>query len=238
MTDTILLIAVPDHAIAPVAEAVAASALPATVRMGSKGPVVADLQRRLAAEVGIEHGGVLADVAGRDQVDQPGHRLPLVDGVDDHALEPAGELDGVDRRLDRDAVPVTGPALEHGDLVVAQVASEADQVGCVARDPAHLGAGLVEGRGGVDADDPAGAAAGLLEGREAGDHARVRGAGHRAHDDGVEEDVELLLLLREWYMHPNGQMPAYEFAFGDVNPPPSPAGLPRRLGPPAASAAG
>jgi hypothetical protein len=30
---------------------------------------------------------------------------------------------------------------------------------------------------------------------------------------------QLLLFLREWYMHPNGQMPAYEFAFADVNPP-------------------
>ena len=30
---------------------------------------------------------------------------------------------------------------------------------------------------------------------------------------------QLELLLREWYMHPNGQIPAYEFAFGDVNPP-------------------
>jgi hypothetical protein len=30
---------------------------------------------------------------------------------------------------------------------------------------------------------------------------------------------QLLLFLREWYMHPNGQIPAYEFAFGDVNPP-------------------
>ena len=30
---------------------------------------------------------------------------------------------------------------------------------------------------------------------------------------------QLLLLTREWYMHPNGQMPAYEWAFGDVNPP-------------------
>ncbi|QKK09889.1 MAG: glucosidase [Planctomycetota bacterium] len=30
---------------------------------------------------------------------------------------------------------------------------------------------------------------------------------------------QLVLMLREWYMHPNGQMPAYEFAFGDVNPP-------------------
>ena len=30
---------------------------------------------------------------------------------------------------------------------------------------------------------------------------------------------QLLVLLREWYLHPNGQMPAYEFAFSDVNPP-------------------
>jgi hypothetical protein len=30
---------------------------------------------------------------------------------------------------------------------------------------------------------------------------------------------QLLLLTREWYMHPNGQIPAYEWAFGDVNPP-------------------
>ena len=30
---------------------------------------------------------------------------------------------------------------------------------------------------------------------------------------------QLLLLLREWYMHPNGQIPAYEWAFSDVNPP-------------------
>jgi hypothetical protein len=30
---------------------------------------------------------------------------------------------------------------------------------------------------------------------------------------------QLLLLTREWYMHPNGQLPAYEWALGDVNPP-------------------
>ena len=30
---------------------------------------------------------------------------------------------------------------------------------------------------------------------------------------------QLALFLREWYMHPNGQIPAYEWAFGDVNPP-------------------
>jgi hypothetical protein len=37
-------------------------------------------------------------------------------------------------------------------------------------------------------------------------------------DPGFAKD-QLLLMLREWYMHPNGQLPAYEWAFGDVNPP-------------------
>ena len=37
--------------------------------------------------------------------------------------------------------------------------------------------------------------------------------------DGEFAKEQLLLFLREWYMHPNGQIPAYEFAFDDVNPP-------------------
>jgi hypothetical protein len=31
--------------------------------------------------------------------------------------------------------------------------------------------------------------------------------------------TQLKLFLREWYLHPNGQVPAYEWALGDVNPP-------------------
>jgi mannosylglycerate hydrolase MGH1-like protein len=30
---------------------------------------------------------------------------------------------------------------------------------------------------------------------------------------------QLVLMLREWYMHPNGQLPAYEWSFDDANPP-------------------
>ena len=30
---------------------------------------------------------------------------------------------------------------------------------------------------------------------------------------------QLLLMMREWYMKPDGQLPAYEWNFGDVNPP-------------------
>ncbi|HZZ19109.1 MAG TPA: hypothetical protein VFE25_07065 [Opitutaceae bacterium] len=37
-------------------------------------------------------------------------------------------------------------------------------------------------------------------------------------DPGFAKD-QLNLLMREWYMHPNGQMPAYEWNFSDVNPP-------------------
>jgi hypothetical protein len=40
-----------------------------------------------------------------------------------------------------------------------------------------------------------------------------------AHVDSRFAKDQLLLLCREWYMHPNGQLPAYEWAFGDVNPP-------------------
>ncbi len=40
-----------------------------------------------------------------------------------------------------------------------------------------------------------------------------------ARVDGEFAKQQLGLFLREWYMHPNGQLPAYEFALGDVNPP-------------------
>jgi hypothetical protein len=40
-----------------------------------------------------------------------------------------------------------------------------------------------------------------------------------AHLDPEFAKEQLVLLTREWYMHPNGQIPAYEWAFGDVNPP-------------------
>jgi hypothetical protein len=40
-----------------------------------------------------------------------------------------------------------------------------------------------------------------------------------AHIDAQFAKEQLLLMCREWYMHPNGQLPAYEWAFGDVNPP-------------------
>ena len=40
-----------------------------------------------------------------------------------------------------------------------------------------------------------------------------------AHIDAPFAKEQLILLCREWYMHPNGQLPAYEWNFGDVNPP-------------------
>ena len=40
-----------------------------------------------------------------------------------------------------------------------------------------------------------------------------------AHVDPQFAKEQILLMLREWYMHPNGQIPAYEWNFSDVNPP-------------------
>lgn len=40
-----------------------------------------------------------------------------------------------------------------------------------------------------------------------------------AHVDPDFAKAQVRLFLREWYMHPNGQIPAYEFNFSDVNPP-------------------
>ncbi|WP_370326098.1 glucosidase [Euzebya sp.] len=40
-----------------------------------------------------------------------------------------------------------------------------------------------------------------------------------AHVDPAFAKDQLILLCREWYMHPSGQLPAYEWAFDDVNPP-------------------
>ena len=40
-----------------------------------------------------------------------------------------------------------------------------------------------------------------------------------AHIDPQFAKDQILLMLREWYMHPNGQIPAYEWDFDDVNPP-------------------
>ena len=40
-----------------------------------------------------------------------------------------------------------------------------------------------------------------------------------AHIDPQFAKEQIILMLREWYMHPNGQIPAYEWNFNDVNPP-------------------
>ncbi len=40
-----------------------------------------------------------------------------------------------------------------------------------------------------------------------------------AHIDPTFAKQQMLLFVREWYMHPNGQQPAYEYGFSDVNPP-------------------
>ena len=53
--------------------------------------------RRLAAEVGVEHRRPRRNLAALDQAHQPRHRLPLVDRIGEHPLEPGAGLDRADR---------------------------------------------------------------------------------------------------------------------------------------------
>src|SRR5690606_20109961 len=157
--------------------------------LGSEDAAVG-VERRLAAEVGEEDVRVLGDVAVPYEVDEAGHGFALVDGVEDDPFEAAGEADGVDGRLHGDAVEVSRPPFQQGDLVVAQVAADADELGGGAGDLLHLGPRLGGLGGGVDAEDAAGA---VLAG-ESGDHPGLGAAGDAAHHDGVEEDAQLAFL--------------------------------------------
>ena len=69
-------------------------------------------------------------------------------------------------------------------------AAELDQIGGPLRDAQDLREGLLRLGRGVDADDAVGAAVG----GEADHHAGLRRAGHRADEDVVETEAELLLL--------------------------------------------
>src|SRR5207342_2096634 len=88
------------------------------------------VERRLAAEVRVEHLRPGLDAAGPDEIDECGHRLPLVNRVGEHPLEPRAEADRVDCLLVGNAVRASVPLLEQDDLVVAKQALETD---CVSR---------------------------------------------------------------------------------------------------------
>ncbi len=149
------------------------------------------VERRLTAEVRVQHPRARFDPAGADEVDQRRHRLPLVDRVGDHALEPGAEPDRVDRLPVRNPVRAGVPLVEQHDLVVAQLSIEPDRRRGATRDPRDLIPRLRNGRRPVDPEH----APLLVLQRKAGDHPGLRRAGDRADDDRVEEDVELALLV-------------------------------------------
>src|SRR5437763_7395551 len=81
-------------------------------------------QRRLPAEVRVKHSRVARYLAAGDEVDHASHRLPLVDRVRDHPLEPPGETDRLERRFVRNPIRAAVIAIVEDDLVVTQIASQ------------------------------------------------------------------------------------------------------------------
>src|SRR5690606_32571333 len=149
---------------------------------------------RLATEVGVEHVLAAADLAPVDQVDQPGHRLPLVHRVGDHALGARGQSHGFHRGVVGNAVDPGVVAPVGHDLLVAEIGLPPDAVGGVAGDAADLLARLRRLGRRVDADDASLWAARVGELGESGDHACLGAARDRADDDRVEEDAEFAFL--------------------------------------------
>src|SRR5579859_7046315 len=80
------------------------------------------VERRLPAEMGVEHGRAGCNLARPHEVDERGHGFALVDRVGDHALEPCTETDRLERVSVGNAVATGVPAVEQADLAVAQFA--------------------------------------------------------------------------------------------------------------------
>jgi hypothetical protein len=114
------------------------------IQAGLKKQCAVGAERWLAAQVRVEHGGVLADLTVADQVDEAGHGLPLVHRVEDDSLQPADQPDRLEGRLVRHAVELPRPPAKDGDLIVMQLTTESDELGGVAGYLRHLGAGLAQ----------------------------------------------------------------------------------------------
>ena len=114
--------------------------------------------------------GARLDSSAAHELDQRGHRLPLVHRIRKHSFESRAETDRIDCLRVRDSVDACVPFVEQHDLFVCKIASEVDRLGCSARDPRDLVPRLRDRRGAVDSQDRALA---LLRG-EAGDHPRLR----------------------------------------------------------------
>ena len=92
------------------------------------------------------------DLPARHEVDEPGHRLPLVDRVRDHPLEPGDEPHRVERPGARDPVRALVVAVVEHDLVGAQVPLEPDGCSRAAGDPGDLRTRLGRRGAAVDPD--------------------------------------------------------------------------------------
>jgi hypothetical protein len=103
--------------------------------------------------VGVEDLRAGLERALAHEVDQPRHRLALVHGVDDHALEARHETDSLYGLLVNDAVDAGVPSIKQDNLVVGEFATEFDGLRRALGDALDLPPSLFDGGWSVDADD-------------------------------------------------------------------------------------
>lgn len=151
------------------------------------------------------------DFASADQVDHSGETLPFVDRVRDESLHARAVLDRVPglpvwNAICARVIPLIQMDIIFGDIVCTQ----ADLLRGILRDPENLRLGLRRRRGRVYADDLLLRPAGMepLDQLQPSDHARHRRARDRAHDDRIENNAHLPLLLPDLERPPGEPQPA------------------------------
>ena len=110
------------------------------------------VQRRLAAQVRVQHARPRLDPTVADEIDERRHRLSLVHRIGEHPFEAGTEPDCLDRLSVGDPIGAGVPLIEQDDLAVGERATEADRLGGSAGNPRDLIPCLLDGRRAVDAE--------------------------------------------------------------------------------------
>src|SRR5262249_32964612 len=119
------------------------------------------------------------------------HRLPLIDGIGQHAFKATAQSDRVKRLGRGHTVCGMGITLLEHDIRISNFAAEPNQIGCVFSDTPDLRTSFVWLCRDVDTDDTVGAA---IRGK-AHYHPRLRAARRGTDDDEVKPEAEVAFLL-------------------------------------------
>src|SRR5258708_30374569 len=143
----------------------------------------------------IEHLRSRREHTASDHLEQALHRLPLVDGIGQHAFKASAQSDRVKRLGRGHTVCGMGITLLEHDISIPNSAAEPNQIGCVFSDTLDLRASFGWFCRDVDTDDTVGAA---IRGK-AHYHSCLRAARRGTDDDEVKPEAAVACLLAKLF---------------------------------------